>query len=58
MKSTLNHVATFVKAENASAATEYAIMLGLIVLAAVGAIGSLGEKMSGIFGYLHASLPV
>ncbi len=58
MQFTINHIVTFFKAEDAAAATEYAIMLALIVLAAVGAIGALGGKISGFFGLLHGSLPV
>ncbi len=39
----------FLRNENGPTATEYAIMLTLIVLATVGAISSLGLNMSDIF---------
>lgn len=40
---------TFARDERGPTATEYAIMLALIVLATVGAISSLGLNISNIF---------
>lgn len=42
----------FLAEEEGATATEYAIMLGLIVVAAVGAIGSVGQKVDGVFATL------
>jgi len=50
-------ITSFVREEDANAVTEYAIMLGLIVLAAVGAIGSVGSGVSGTFTGLDESVP-
>jgi Flp pilus assembly pilin Flp len=37
-------------------ATEYAVMLGLIILAAVGAITALGTKMVAVFEYDYSAI--
>jgi Flp pilus assembly pilin Flp len=48
---------SFWKSEDGPTVTEYAIMLALIVLAAVGAIGGVGYKVDGVFTTLDSSLP-
>ncbi len=47
----------FLASEDGPTATEYAAMLGLIVLAAVGSIGGVGTKMDSVFNTLATSLP-
>ena len=39
----------FLKREDGPTATEYAVMLALIIIVAIGAISLLGETVSGIF---------
>ena len=39
----------FVKREDGPTATEYAVMLALIIIVAIGAITLLGQTVSGIF---------
>ena len=43
--------------EDATAASEYAVMLGLIILAALSAIVLLGEGVRGFFGDASEDLP-
>ncbi len=45
----MEHLRRFLNDEDAVAATEYAIMLGLIVIAAFAAISMIGEKAEAIF---------
>lgn len=49
MDALMNRTVRFFADDNAVAATEYAILLGLIVVAAVGAIGGVGQKVDGVF---------
>ncbi|MCB9854631.1 MAG: Flp family type IVb pilin [Phycisphaerales bacterium] len=42
-------VRQFVENEEGATATEYAVMLALIVLACMGAVAALGSKVSGVF---------
>jgi len=58
MKAAGEVVRSFLVAEDATAATEYAIILGLIVLAAVGAISGLGGTVSSTFAALDTGLGV
>lgn len=53
----LNHIARFAAEECAVSATEYAILLALIVLVAAGAIMGVGKGMSGNFAEIstHAA---
>jgi len=46
MESLLKRCRHFLKSEDAPTATEYAVMLALIIVVAVGAIAILGEKVS------------
>lgn len=57
MKATIRRVTTFLKSEDGPTASEYAIMLSLIVLAAMGSIHLLGSKMDSIFTYIGSNLP-
>jgi pilus assembly protein Flp/PilA len=49
MQTFLNRAKTFLKSEDGPTATEYAVMLALIVLVAIGAISGLGTTVDGIF---------
>lgn len=50
-------VCEFLVSESGPSATEYAIMLALIVLVAVGAISGLGFKIDSTFTTLDGGLP-
>ncbi len=57
MKAFLNRAKTFLMAEDGPTATEYAVMLALIIIVALAAITLLGGKVSGIFDGVQNSLP-
>jgi len=46
----------FVREEGGNAVTEYGVMLSLIVLAALGALMLLGDKLVAIFTYEYTNL--
>ena len=48
---------SFLEEEQAVTTNEYAIMLALIVLAAVGSISSVGTKVGDVFTTLDNGLP-
>ena len=45
----LNTIKRFLREEDGPTATEYAVLLALIIVVAIGTIGALGTKVSGIF---------
>ena len=53
----MNRVMSFLQSEDGPTATEYAVMLALIIIIALGAIGGLGTKVSSIFTNVNTSLP-
>jgi pilus assembly protein Flp/PilA len=50
-------VDSFLRDEGGATATEYAVMLALIVVIALGAISALGTKVSGTFSNLESKIP-
>jgi pilus assembly protein Flp/PilA len=52
-----NRVKQFLVNEDGPTATEYAVMLALIIIVALAAITLLGNKVSGIFSNVEAALP-
>jgi Flp pilus assembly pilin Flp len=50
------HIVRLVLEEDALAVTEYAVMLSLIVIAALGAITALGAKMNSVFRFEYEAL--
>ena len=50
-------VARFLKSEDGPTATEYAVMLALIIVVCIGAITGIGNTVSGIFTNISTSLP-
>ncbi|HPF39867.1 MAG TPA: Flp family type IVb pilin [Phycisphaerae bacterium] len=42
-------VRQFLLSEDGATATEYAVMLALVILACMGAVAALGTKVSGLF---------
>lgn len=53
----LNRVKQFLLNEDGPTATEYAVMLALIIIVALAAITLLGNKVSTIFGNVETALP-
>ena len=52
----LKRVRDFLVSEDGPTATEYAVMLALIIVVALGAITTLGTKVSSVFEDVNASL--
>ncbi len=57
MKGFVHCVKTFLKSEDGPTATEYAVMLALIIIVALGAITGLGTTVDAIFTNVDSSLP-
>jgi pilus assembly protein Flp/PilA len=57
MKAFVNRVKAFLRDEEGATATEYAVMLALIIVIALGAISALGTKVSSTFAGVEAALP-
>ena len=57
MKSINKRMKDFLTSEAGPTATEYAVMLSLIVLGAMAGISLLGIKVSDIFTFLGSDLP-
>jgi len=57
MKTLKNRVCSFLKSEDGPTATEYAVMLALIIIVALAAITLLGEKVNTIFTNVETALP-
>ena len=49
MQAFINRAKTFLKSEDGPTATEYAVMLALIIVVALTAIQTLGTSVQGIF---------
>ena len=49
MRNVINRAKAFMKNEDGPTATEYAVMLALIIIAALTAITALGNRVSAIF---------
>ena len=49
MRNVINRAKAFIKNEDGPTATEYAVMLALIIVAALTAITALGSRVSAIF---------
>jgi pilus assembly protein Flp/PilA len=57
MKALVSRVQAFLRSEDGPTATEYAVMLALIIIVALGAITLLGEKVNTIFSNVETGLP-
>ena len=57
MKGLLTNVKRFLREEDGPTATEYAVMLALIIIVALAAITLLGQKVNTIFTNVEAKLP-
>lgn len=57
MQSFVKRAKCFLKSEDGPTATEYAVMLALIIIVALGAITGLGTTVDNIFTNVDDSLP-
>lgn len=57
MSNFVNRIKSFLKSEDGPTATEYAVMLALIIIVALGAITALGSKVSSTFSNVTTALP-
>jgi pilus assembly protein Flp/PilA len=57
MSNFLTRAKSFLRSEDGPTATEYAVMLALIIIVALGAITGLGTTVSGIFTSVDSQLP-
>lgn len=53
----LDRTKSFLVSEDGPTATEYAVMLALIIIVALGAITGLGTTVSGVFTNVDGALP-
>ena len=58
MDTAFNRTLRFLAEEDGAAATEYAFMLALVVVAAIGAISGVGQKVDGVFTALDNGINV
>ena len=56
MKCFVNRAKDFLKSEDGPTATEYAVMLALIIIVAIGTITSLGTTVKGVFANVDTEL--
>ena len=57
MKVFIERAKDFLQSEDGPTATEYAVMLALIIVAAIGSIQLVGDKVSTTFTEISAGLP-
>lgn len=57
MQALVNRVKNFWKDEEGATATEYAVMLALIIVISLAAITALGNKVSDVFVDIEAAMP-
>lgn len=57
MNALIRVLKSFVREEEGATAVEYAVMLALIIVIALGAITALGTKVSSTFANVTAQLP-
>jgi pilus assembly protein Flp/PilA len=57
MTTFVNRAKNFLRSEDGPTATEYAVMLALIIIVALGAITGLGTTVDTIFTNVDSSLP-
>ncbi len=57
MQALIKRTKSFLKSEDGPTATEYAVMLALIIIVALAGITLLGSKVNTIFTNVEAGLP-
>ena len=58
MQNFINRAKSFLASEDGPTATEYAVMLALIIVVSLAAISALGTKVSQIFSAVDGTLTV
>ncbi len=56
MNQFVNRAKDFLKSEDGPTATEYAVMLALIIIVAIGTITTLGTTVKGVFAGVNTEL--
>ncbi len=56
MSNVINRVQRFIESEDGPTAVEYAVMVGLIVVAIVAVVGNLAKSISGTFSTVSSTL--
>ena len=56
MKTLLERTKSFLRSEDGPTATEYAVMLALIIVVCIAAIGTLGGRVNTMFGSVTGAL--
>ena len=56
MRQFVNRAKDFLRSEDGPTATEYAVMLALIIIVAIGTITTLGTTVKGVFAGVDAEL--
>jgi len=57
MKKLMNRAKSFLRDEEGATATEYAVMLALIIVISLAAISALGDKVSDVFVDIESAMP-
>jgi pilus assembly protein Flp/PilA len=57
MKALIHRMASFFADDGGATATEYAVMLAMIIIVCIGAISALGTKVSSTFVDIETGLP-
>ncbi len=57
MEALQKRLKTFVAEEEGATATEYAVMIALIIIICIAAVGALGSKVSTAFVNIESGLP-
>lgn len=52
----MSHILQLLKHEEAATAVEYAVLLALILMAIIGAIGTVGSQTGGMWGGIDTDL--
>ena len=58
MRTIVSRAKTFIASTDGPTATEYAVMLALIIIVAIVAISSLGTKVSSVFSSVDGTVAV
>ena len=56
MRQFVNRAKDFLRSEDGPTATEYAVMLALIIIVAIGTITTLGTTVKGVFANVETEL--
>ncbi len=57
MKGIVKRIKSFIRDEEGATATEYAVMLALIIVISLAAISALGDKVSDVFVDIESQMP-